>query len=128
MLLGLSALVLALAAILGVRGQTQVTLPVLGVPLPELCYSRSIMGVDCPGCGLTRSFISLAHGQPRKAWHFNPAGIFLFAAVAFQVPYRALQLLRLRLGRPEINSRLFSICGLAALASLFVQWLWRMLA
>ena len=125
---GLSALVLALAVLLGVRGETQVTLPIVGAALPELCYSRSILGLDCPGCGLTRSFISLAHGQPYKAWQFNPAGIFLFAAIAFQLPYRAVQLMRLRLGRPEINSTVFSICGLAVLASLFVQWVWRMLA
>lgn len=127
-MLGLSSLVLALAAVLGVRGETQVTVPLGGFALPELCYSRAVLGINCPGCGLTRSFISLAHGDPSKAWHFNPSGILLFAVVAFQLPYRAVQLIRLRLGEPEFKSRLLSICGFAALASVFIQWVWRMLA
>ena len=31
-----------------------------GVPMPETCASRSIFDIECPGCGLTRSFIAIA--------------------------------------------------------------------
>src|SRR5687767_15410905 len=83
-LLVLCAAILFLAAILTVQGQTQVIVPLLGQPVPELCLSRRITGLDCPGCGLTRCFISLAHGNLASAWSFNPAGILLFGIVAAQ--------------------------------------------
>src|SRR5688500_11578668 len=78
-ILGLALMVLALAAAMQVQGERQVLLPLVGIPLPELCYWRRLFGVDCPGCGLTRCFISLAHLDAAQAWHFNPAGIALFA-------------------------------------------------
>src|SRR5712671_4868428 len=31
--------------------------------LPPLCVARPYLGVKCPGCGLTRSFVYLAHGD-----------------------------------------------------------------
>ena len=35
----------------------------LGQPLPELCLARRITGSGCTGCGMTRSFISIMHGD-----------------------------------------------------------------
>lgn len=63
---------------------------------------RRMTGLDCPGCGLTRSFVSLAHGQWAAAWSYHPAGPLLFAVVAFQLPWRAAQLWRIRRGLPEM--------------------------
>src|SRR5262245_44811207 len=48
-LLTLSAAVLLPAFLLSVRGGTRVVLPVLGLPLPELCMMRRLTGLDCPG-------------------------------------------------------------------------------
>jgi len=33
------------------------------VSLPEMCIMKQATGLPCPGCGLTRSWISLMHGQ-----------------------------------------------------------------
>lgn len=125
LLLGAAA-VIAVAALLHVEGESQVALPFLGQPLPELCGWKRFFGVGCPGCGLTRCFIALAHGNPVAAWHFNPAGIPLFAGVAFQLPYRAAQLRRLKRGRQALR-----VPGLLAIvwtlvALLLLQWLLRM--
>ena len=73
-------------------------LPLLNRPLPELCFLRRYTGLACPGCGLTRSFISLARGELAHAWAFNPAGVLWFVACAVQVPYRSVQLWRLARG------------------------------
>jgi hypothetical protein len=122
-LLGLALVVLAAARLLTVEGETLVTLPLLEVTLPELCYWKQAFGMGCPGCGLTRCFISLAHFDPVSAWRFNPAGMLLFAGVASQVPFRLLQLRRLRCGLPELDSQFF-VYGLVAVCILLVlQWL-----
>lgn len=35
------------------------------------CYFRKITGLDCPGCGLTRGFISLCHADFAEAFRVN---------------------------------------------------------
>lgn len=94
-LLLLCVVVVSLAATMSVHQAQQVFFPGTTVPVPELCYFRRGTGLDCPGCGLTRSFISLAHGQFLLACQYNVAGVLFFPVVAFQIPYRLAQLLRL---------------------------------
>ncbi len=84
-----------------VRGREQVIVPVLNSALPGTCTFRRMTGFPCPGCGLTRSFISIAHGQLVDAWRFNPAGVAFFAVVVFQIPYRIFQISRIRRGLAE---------------------------
>ena len=61
--------------------------------LPNLCAFRALSGLNCPGCGLTRSFIALSHGDLREGWRFNPVGLLVYALVLLQFPYRAMRLL-----------------------------------
>lgn len=65
-----------------------------GWDVPTLCGMRLITGLSCPGCGMTRSFAFLAHGQLRDAFAMNPLGPIAFVVVAAQVPYRSLRLWR----------------------------------
>lgn len=122
-LLGLALVVFGLALVLRVRDDQQVLLPVIGLPLPELCTFKRTSGLDCPGCGMTRCFISLAHGDLARAWRLNPAGLLLFAMLLFQVPYRSLQLWRVRTGRPEFELHRWGTLALASFGGiLLVQW------
>ena len=41
------------------------------IPLPQVCFSRTWLGLKCPGCGLTRSIIQLAQGN----WQASCANI-----------------------------------------------------
>jgi hypothetical protein len=112
------------STVLSVQGEHEVVVPWINRPLPGTCTFLRVTGVPCPGCGLTRSFISIAHGRLRDAWRFNPAGILFFAVVAFQVPYRAWQIVRIRQGRDEHRFTSFdqwTIVGLIGL--LLVNWL-----
>jgi hypothetical protein len=58
----------------------QVTLPG-GESLGATCWFRAVFHVDCPFCGMTRSFVALAHGELSAAVRFHPAGPLLFAAM-----------------------------------------------
>jgi hypothetical protein len=89
-MLGLSVAVIVLACVLSVRGDQRVELGVLhGWPIPELCQSKALFGIDCPGCGLTRSFIYLAHGDVAASFHRHRLGWLVALIVVLQVPYRA---------------------------------------
>jgi hypothetical protein len=50
---------------------------------PVLCPFRLLTGLPCPGCGLTRSWVHLMHGQLSAATAANPFGLVaLLTAVA----------------------------------------------
>lgn len=125
-LLGFSVL-LGLAATLGSDGR-QVSTP-SGQALPELCVLRQWTGLACPGCGLTRCFISMAHGDLASAWRFSPAGILFFLLTAAQLPLHAAGLARAVWGRAERAPSRWNARLLAAVAALLiVQWVVRLLA
>lgn len=37
-----------------------------------LCPSAALLGIPCPGCGLTRATLALLHGDVGAAFHFHP--------------------------------------------------------
>lgn len=44
----------------------------------DVCAVHRMTGLPCPGCGLTRAFISLAHGDLVTALGSNPFSVLLF--------------------------------------------------
>lgn len=56
--------------------------------LPPTCMSYAWFGIRCPGCGLTRSFIHLAHGDPLSSFRSHRLGWLVFALTLAQIPYR----------------------------------------
>ncbi|MEX1039345.1 MAG: DUF2752 domain-containing protein [Pirellulaceae bacterium] len=100
-LLVLSLGVLLAAFVLKREGTEEVAIAGLNIVLPPTCGARTLWGIDCPGCGLTRSFISLAQGDLIGSWQVNPGGVFLFGFLLLQIPYRGAQLYRIRRGLRE---------------------------
>ena len=67
---------------------------VLGVEIPEICGIKNMTGWACPGCGLTRSWTYLAHGDFWTALSMNWMGPVLFLAAVLQVPISGFRLWR----------------------------------
>ncbi|MBX2800285.1 MAG: DUF2752 domain-containing protein [Myxococcales bacterium] len=65
-----------------------------GFDVPVLCGFRRLTGIGCPGCGLTRSFVFLGHGQWAEGFRMNWLGPPLFAFVVVQIPFRLYRMLR----------------------------------
>ena len=63
-------------------------LTLFGYEIPVVCGFRRLTGYGCPGCGLTRSFAFMAHGDVFGAFGMNYFGPLLFSAFAVQPPYR----------------------------------------
>src|SRR4051812_13457917 len=78
-----------------------------GAPLGGLCLFRAMFHVDCPFCGMTRSFVALAHGHLRTALQFHPAGPLLFAAMIVLVA--AVAIVSIRRSRPLVERRQFVV-------------------
>jgi hypothetical protein len=45
------------------------------------CYFKSITGIPCPGCGLTRAYLSLMHENIKKAFFYHP--LFILPILIF---------------------------------------------
>jgi hypothetical protein len=70
------------AAVLGVAAVWSTSSVTSG---PGTCIFRHFTGLPCPGCGLTRSFVMLAHGDVSSAFGYNLMGPVLFAVLAVSV-------------------------------------------
>ncbi|MCE9636078.1 MAG: DUF2752 domain-containing protein [Planctomycetes bacterium] len=46
-----------------------------------MCAFKLWTGLPCPGCGMTRSVLHLAHGEMIESMRFHPLGIFVGAFV-----------------------------------------------
>lgn len=122
----LSLAVIVCSFVMTSEGNATVRVPGVPFQIPEACMSRRLWGMDCPGCGLTRSFISMSHAQFSRAFSFNAAGPIVYLFVLIQIPWHAFQISRLWKLKMPIESiwlyvPLFAISGL-----MLIQWLWRM--
>jgi len=120
-LTGLVALMLA-SALLRYDAPGTVRLPWIGTALPESCGAKRNFGLDCPGCGLTRSFILSADGRWAEAFQMHPAGTFAFAFLALLIPLRLWQGYRIRIGKPPRSTIVTEMIVLASLLGLSVVW------
>ena len=88
-MLAMATVVIVLSCVLKIRTDQKVAVTgFLSLPMPELCLSKSLWGLKCPGCGLTRSFIHLAHGRFHESMSLNRIGWVLALATVLQIPYR----------------------------------------
>jgi hypothetical protein len=80
-----------------------------------------MFGIDCPGCGLTRSFVALAGGEFRQSFNFNRVGWLLALAVAAQLPYRAYAIWELQ--HRAVPRPWLAWLGYLVIAALVINWL-----
>jgi hypothetical protein len=125
-MLGLALFIVAASFFLQFNDGQSVRLPWLDVALPPLCGSRALFNVECPGCGLTRSFIALAAGDWHTSFHYHRLGWLMALAVVMQIPYRVVALRELRLG--HFAERTWPTWfGNALIVALIANWLVKMI-
>ena len=67
-----------------------------GWEVPPLCLFSTVFGTDCFGCGMTRSFTYVGHGQFTEALELHKLGPALYLLVCAQLPLRSWRLWRTR--------------------------------
>ncbi|HEV2912666.1 MAG TPA: DUF2752 domain-containing protein [Pyrinomonadaceae bacterium] len=87
-----------------------------------LCPFRAVTGYPCPGCGMTRAFSAIAHGDIWRAVIYNPLSPFLFLALLLVWANAAATLLNWR----GVHSRLARLrpSANASAVMLFVLLAW----
>jgi hypothetical protein len=86
-----------------------------------VCPLYKLTGFACPGCGMTRGFHALAHGDIATALHFNAliplfALLFLFFGISLVLYAFRGRGLRVEILRPQILWGLFSLLIVFGLA------------
>jgi len=64
---------------IGVLGAVFVTAPFWVWHGPGLCLFHRLTGLECPGCGMTRAFHAISHGELAQALSFNLLSIAVYA-------------------------------------------------
>lgn len=91
------------------------------LPTRSSCIFKNLFLIDCPGCGLTRAFLSIPRGEFRAAFAYNAAALPLYLFFAFAM------IRRLGAPLPRFASRFMTsrcaatyAAGIAVL--LAIQW------
>ena len=120
----MAALILLMSIFMGTDGDKAVFLPGFSSPLPDSCTSRRMLGIDCPGCGMTRAFISISHGNFARAWQLNHASFIVYFFVAVQIPWHAIQIWKLRRNQRPMDWRWVYLTPVAVVVVLSFNWAW----
>jgi hypothetical protein len=84
----------------------------------SVCLLKDIFGIPCPGCGITRAFLFLGHGDFRGAMEMNANSLFAFSLVVLlwlHAAFNALTHNEIKIHLTRIES--FSLVTLAATAT-----------
>jgi hypothetical protein len=98
-------------------------LSVFGINMPPTCGTKYFFDIDCPACGLTRSFTVLAQGDIRESIRFHRLGPLIFLFFLYQVGYRTYGLRTLGTPVPKVLSRIHTYGGSVLIALLVANWL-----
>ena len=120
----IAAIILLMSILMRTDGETAVFMPGFSSPLPDTCSSKQILGIDCPGCGMTRAFISISHGDFTRAWNLNRASFVVYLFVAAQIPWHGIQIWRLRRNLRPIDWNYIYMTPVAVVVVLSLNWVW----
>lgn len=73
------------------------------LPGVVLCPFRAVTGLPCPGCGMTRAFCALGHGDLSGAFGYNVLAPFVFAAALLVWAHALATVLKLDSARAALE-------------------------
>ena len=91
--------------------------------IPHFCLLKKVLGIPCPGCGISHSLMSAFRFDLAKAWFFNPAGIAVALLFCYQIVARPVAI-----ALPRASAAVSSISDYGSNFSvilLFVVWAYR---
>ena len=96
----------------------------LGMPA---CSLVAILGVRCPSCGMTTSWVYWMRGDVLRAVEVNAGGSMLALAATLGGPWTLVSGLRGRYVWFRLNEYFLIAAAVATVVVVLIQWGWRML-
>ena len=119
----IAVLIILLSLILKPGNSQDDRATIFGFKTPILCLHRLIYNQPCAGCGLTRSFVCIGHGDFEKAYSYHKLGIPLYILVILQIPIRIYLLKTGIYGYTKFMKRLIWVPAILAGIMLIIHWL-----
>ena len=94
--------------------------------LPHFCLFDKLFGVECPLCGTTRAFSSIANADLIQAYNLNIASFIVAAFFLMQIPLRVISVIRNQL-TPNIN-RISKYAEYIVWFAILANWFYALLA
>ena len=101
-----------------------VLLPVITY-IPHVCLMQAVLGIPCPGCGISHSLTAILRLNLVGAWQANPAGTAVASCCGFQLLARPIAMMSPRTG--EMVSKASHHISRAAVGSLLLMWISRVI-
>jgi hypothetical protein len=93
--------------------------------VPHFCLMKKVLGIVCPGCGISHSLMAVFHLDPAMAWRANPAGIGVAALFSFQLGARPIAIAVPR--ATGVVSLISQYASNVTMLLLFAVWTYRVL-
>lgn len=77
--------ILALSVILTPVEEGEPFLKLGKIPVPHSCMFKNLTGYPCPGCGLSRSLVSVLHGDPAAGFTYHRLGLITLFYIVLQL-------------------------------------------
>lgn len=85
------------------------------------CYYRDHFDVECPSCGLTRSFISIENFKLSDAISYNRIGIFIYFLFVLLLIFNIMGMLKAK--RTILFGKIVAVYGIIVCILLMISWL-----
>lgn len=89
-----------------------------------ICVVKNLFGIPCPGCGLTRAFLFLGHGDIHGALRLNINSLLIFSAIVFLWLHAAVTIITGKEARVRLAKREEFFIIMAAAAVVISGWLY----
>ena len=93
MILVLLLLMIAATFTFSIQSNTSYIPFLRDIQIPKSCFILTVTGYPCPTCGMTRSFISIGHGEFSRALRYNFGGIFAYILCLMEIAYLSLKII-----------------------------------
>jgi hypothetical protein len=93
--------------------------------VPHFCLMKKLLGIPCPGCGISHSVVAAFRLDFAKAWFENPAGIGVALLFCFQMVARPIAIAAPRAA--DIVSSVSRYGSNLSVILLFLVWTYRLI-
>jgi hypothetical protein len=93
-----------------------------GFEIPGLCLTNHLFKIQCPGCGLTRSFVLLTHGRIGESLATHRLGIVLYLYFLLLLAYRVYCIFNQGRELPEGIRKSYFYVSLGIIVLLLLNW------